>query len=301
MRDFIPSDYVDKEGNVYETIGENIREGKNGSSSSEITSIGQLDPNPISDSNYYSLVEINGSCEWRKNVLNVETYKASEGNLVSAKGVYDFVESRVPRVTTSDYVIFAYINKLPKFYSPVEDIDQNFYFNTPPKTSAVFNFVNNRIPKQTENNTTQALMAYNGTPRWAGIKTSNNLFKNDLTTLVTVGSVASWVESFYPYANSSSNNATIISVIYDTESDTYTMEELADNPDKITISSSGGFISSTDSHKSVFDLHPISTTNTRLNSAPITKGFTSYGTMMVGWNIKMNYKAVVISGTKREG
>lgn len=29
MREFIPSDYVDKEGNVYETVGENIREGKN--------------------------------------------------------------------------------------------------------------------------------------------------------------------------------------------------------------------------------------------------------------------------------
>lgn len=30
MREFIPSDYIDKEGNVYETVGENIREGKNG-------------------------------------------------------------------------------------------------------------------------------------------------------------------------------------------------------------------------------------------------------------------------------
>lgn len=29
MRQFVPSDYVDKEGNVYETVGENIREGKN--------------------------------------------------------------------------------------------------------------------------------------------------------------------------------------------------------------------------------------------------------------------------------
>ena len=35
MREFIPSDYIDKEGNVYETVGENIREGKNGAVTSD--------------------------------------------------------------------------------------------------------------------------------------------------------------------------------------------------------------------------------------------------------------------------
>lgn len=115
MREFIPSDYIDKEGNVYETVGENIRKGKNGAVTSDFPTpedvgnglIGSDGNNyvpvlknlgAIPQTNIYAIVGIekNGVMNWVPVINNIT--ESNKGSYVtpSIKGVVDYINSKIP-------------------------------------------------------------------------------------------------------------------------------------------------------------------------------------------------------------
>ena len=111
MREFIPSDYIDKEGNVYETVGENIREGKNGAVTSEfptpkelnggiltsngseyVVSLKNLAIPPQSNEIYAVNVNRNGLFSWVK-ILNTIINNEESYIPVNARAVANYVRA----------------------------------------------------------------------------------------------------------------------------------------------------------------------------------------------------------------
>lgn len=122
MREFIPSDYVDKEGNVYETVGENIREGKNGAVGSNFPSpeevgnglIGSDGNNYITklknlgtipQANIYAIIGIekNGIMNWIPVINSITDSNKNSYVTPSIKGVVGYIESKIPN-TSSNYL-----------------------------------------------------------------------------------------------------------------------------------------------------------------------------------------------------
>ena len=114
MREFIPSDYVDKEGNVYETVGENIREGKN-----SVIDIGFPTPEELGN----GLIGSDG-----------KKYVSKLKNLGETKNLDD-----------STYVIRS-LNNVLSFESPISNISDNTKVSTPPMSLALVNYINSKLP-----------------------------------------------------------------------------------------------------------------------------------------------------------
>lgn len=115
MREYIPSDYIDKEGNVYETVGENIREGKNGAVTSDFPTpedigsglVGSDGKNyvtvlknlgAIPQSNIYAIVGIekNGIMSWIPVINTITESNKNSYVTPSIKGVVEYVNSKIP-------------------------------------------------------------------------------------------------------------------------------------------------------------------------------------------------------------
>lgn len=115
MREFIPSDYIDKEGNVYETVGENIREGKNGAVTSDFPTpedignglVGSDGKNyttvlknlgAIPQSNIYAIVGIekNGIMNWVPVINTITESNKNSYVTPSIKGVVEYINSKIP-------------------------------------------------------------------------------------------------------------------------------------------------------------------------------------------------------------
>lgn len=113
MREFIPSDYIDKEGNVYETVGENIREGKNGAVTSNFPTpedvgnglIGSDGNNyvpvlknlaTIPQTNIYAIVAIekNGELSWVPVIQSITDNNKNSYITPSIKGVVEYIETK---------------------------------------------------------------------------------------------------------------------------------------------------------------------------------------------------------------
>lgn len=78
MRQFVPSDYVDKNGNVYETVGENIREGKNGAITSDFPTPEEIGSGLVgSDGNNYVSVLKNLSIIPHTNIYAIVSIEKS--------------------------------------------------------------------------------------------------------------------------------------------------------------------------------------------------------------------------------
>lgn len=240
MRDFIPSDYVDKEGNVYETIGENIREGKNGSGSgSEITDISQLEPKQTIDRSEM-LIGKNGSLLWE----------------------------------------------------PIVDIN---YFNNvvnPPSASSIYSFVNKRIPETNINFNNYYLTTSSGFPSWVAPATVIDDYTT--TRLVSAIGLKEYCTKHNIYFSVAKYDSHEINISYSIDNAEYSLTAGGIQPDNVVIDSKTGVISSKDNTKNIVDLQPISTVTTRLTTAPIVKGFSSYGKMVVGWDVKTSYKAQLV-------
>lgn len=116
MREFIPSDYIDKEGNVYETVGENIREGKNGAVTSDFPTpkdignglIGSDGTNYVSvlknlstgiTNNAYQVVgaDKNGLLRWEP-VKNAIVESGDSYYPISNKAVVDYLALKIPNI-----------------------------------------------------------------------------------------------------------------------------------------------------------------------------------------------------------
>lgn len=113
MREFIPSDYIDKEGNVYETVGENIREGKNGSVTSDfptpeeignglvgsdgenyITVLKNISNIPFKNEYLAPTIDNNGFIVW--GVVNKVISDSTKSSYapIATKGVSEYVETK---------------------------------------------------------------------------------------------------------------------------------------------------------------------------------------------------------------
>lgn len=128
MRQFVPSDYVDKNGNVYETVGENIREGKNGAVASDFPTpeevgsglIGSDGNNYVSvlknlgkipESNIYAIVGIekNGVMNWVPVINNITNSNKDSYVTPSINAVVSYVDSKLPHLKNakSGIVVFS--------------------------------------------------------------------------------------------------------------------------------------------------------------------------------------------------
>lgn len=119
MRQFVPSDYVDKKGNVYETVGENIRNGQNGAVTSDF---------PTPEELAGGLVSSDG-----KNYIPVMKRLADTSSLAD-----------------SSYVIRSTRNLL-SYESPISTLSDESRASTPPMTTAVVNYIKSKIPNNTSN------------------------------------------------------------------------------------------------------------------------------------------------------
>lgn len=93
MRQFVPSDYIYKNGNVYETVGENIRDGKNGAVASDFPT-----PEELVDgleSSAYVLRNNDGILTYEK-PLGVITKETRYTTPPSTKGLLDYIDSKLP-------------------------------------------------------------------------------------------------------------------------------------------------------------------------------------------------------------
>lgn len=115
MREFIPSDCIDKEGNVYETVGENIREGKNGAVTSEF-------PTPEE--------------------IGVGGFVGSDGvnYVVKGKNLAD-----IKNLVSSSYVL-RFNNNMITYEFPISNLDDNINTSTPPMSKAVVDYVISKLP-----------------------------------------------------------------------------------------------------------------------------------------------------------
>lgn len=121
MRQFVPSDYVDKKGNVYETVGENIREGKNGSVTSDFPTPEELTGGFISSDgknyttvlknlgtvtfkNRYAIADIKttGVMEWVATNLTINSNTKNSDIPIGTRGVTEYIESKIPN-TEANY------------------------------------------------------------------------------------------------------------------------------------------------------------------------------------------------------
>lgn len=115
MREFIPSDYIDKEGNVYETVGENIREGKNGAVTSDFPTPEEIGSGLVGcdGSNYVSIlknlgeipqlngyaivaIEKNGVMNWVPVINSITESNKDSCVTPSIKAVVDYINSKIP-------------------------------------------------------------------------------------------------------------------------------------------------------------------------------------------------------------
>lgn len=115
MRQFVPSDYVDKKGNVYDTVGENIREGKNGAVTSDFPTPEEIGSGGLigSDGSKYvkklsNLGEIsypnsflsvlckeNYELEWQPIPSEITEENKGAYDPLAIKGVVDYVEKKI--------------------------------------------------------------------------------------------------------------------------------------------------------------------------------------------------------------
>lgn len=111
MRQFVPADYVDKKGNVYETVGENIREGKNGAVTSEFPTPEEIGVGGLvgSDGKNYTVA--------LKNLANTSLIK----------GTYNLLR-------------YNSMTKIVDYVSPNNDIKNAGYGSLPPTSQAVLNY-----------------------------------------------------------------------------------------------------------------------------------------------------------------
>lgn len=116
MREFIPSDYIDKEGNVYETVGENIREGKNGAVTSDFPTPEELIGGLVSSDGENYIVTL-------KNLADMTTIKG-------------------------DYNLLRYNSntKTLEYIPPNDNITNTEYASLPPTSNAVINYINSKLP-----------------------------------------------------------------------------------------------------------------------------------------------------------
>lgn len=115
MRKFIPSDYIDKEGNVYETVGENIREGKNGAVTSDFPTpeeignglVGSDGTNyiPILKNlgtapfkNRYAVVDIksSGLMAWVATNVTINSNTMNSDIPIGTRGVAEYLALKIP-------------------------------------------------------------------------------------------------------------------------------------------------------------------------------------------------------------
>lgn len=117
MKQFVSSDYVDKEGNVYETVGENIREGKNGAVTSEFPTPEEIGVGGLvgSDGKNYTVA--------LKNLANTSLIK----------GTYNLLRYN-SRTNIVDYV------------SPNTDIKDAGHAAIPPTSQGVINYIDAKLP-----------------------------------------------------------------------------------------------------------------------------------------------------------
>ena len=115
MRQFIPNDYIDKEGNVYETVGENIRYGKNGA----ITSVF---PTPEE--------------------IGTGGFVGSDGTnyAVKAKNLAD-----TKNLVASSYVL-RFNNGEISYEFPISTLSDITDSSTPPMSKAVVDYVGSKLP-----------------------------------------------------------------------------------------------------------------------------------------------------------
>lgn len=116
MREFIPSDYIDKEGNVYETVGENIREGKNSVLSGGFPTPEELVGGVVGSDGENYIVTL-------KNLADMTTIK----------GVYNLLRYN-SNTKTLEYI------------PPNADITNSRYASLPPTSKAVINYINSKLP-----------------------------------------------------------------------------------------------------------------------------------------------------------
>lgn len=115
MRQFVPSDYVDKKGNVYKTVGENIREGKNGAVTSDFPT-----PEEIGSGGF---VGSDGT-----------KYTVKAKNLANT----DELES-------SSYVL-RYNNGILTYERPLGVITKETRYTTPPSTKGILEYIDSKLP-----------------------------------------------------------------------------------------------------------------------------------------------------------
>lgn len=115
MREFIPSDYIDKEGNVYETVGENIREGKNGAFTSDFPTpedignglVGSDGTNyipilknlgTVSFKNRYAIVDIksSGLMSWIATNVSINSNTMNTDIPIGTRGVVEYLRLKIP-------------------------------------------------------------------------------------------------------------------------------------------------------------------------------------------------------------
>lgn len=113
MREFIPSDYVDKEGNVYETVGENIREGHNGGLPTDFPTPEEIGVGGLIGSDGKNYVTA------MKNIANTS------------------------KLQNAAYVIRATSNIL-SYELPIEKLEDSTSINTPPSSTATINYVKDK-------------------------------------------------------------------------------------------------------------------------------------------------------------
>ena len=119
MRQFVPIDYVDKKGNVYDTVGENIREGKNGAVTSDFPTPEEIGSGLVgSDGENYAIV--------MKNLGNTSM------------------------LADSTYVL-RFQNKALHYVVPIEELTDSTSISTPPQSRAVVTYISKKIPNTCSN------------------------------------------------------------------------------------------------------------------------------------------------------
>lgn len=147
MREFIPSDYIDKEGNVYETVGENIREGKNGAVTSDfptpeeignglvgsdgknyVTVLKNLSAVPFK--NRYAVIDIksSGLMAWVATNVAINSNTMNSDIPIGTRGVVEYLKLKIPNAEENYSWITVNVTYADNKYS-IDDTSLNINAN----------------------------------------------------------------------------------------------------------------------------------------------------------------------------
>lgn len=215
MREFIPSDYIDKEGNVYETVGENIREGKNGAVTSEFPTpkdvgnglIGSDGNNyvpvlknlgRVPQTNIYAIVSIekNGVMNWVPVINAITDSNKNSYATPSIKAVVEYVDTKLLYLKNAKTGIVTFSISETGSVSIVEnEANLNIYTETGSKTLRILSRIKNKsiIDSKVLKCTTDSTTNFNVAVNTIFSVGNNSLFKEvniaDIKTITLLLSV----------------------------------------------------------------------------------------------------------------